>query len=72
MITSTTKRKMRGMMSKYKKLLRISLKLILENDISTLEQVILRYAYNDKLLELKGNVFILTKKGKKFLGGNNE
>lgn len=59
-------------MSKYKKLLRISLKLILENDISTLEQVILRYAYNDKLLELKGNVFILTKKGKKFLGGNNE
>ena len=59
-------------MSKYKKLLRISLKLILENDISTLEQVILRYAYNDKLLELKGNVFILTKKGKKFLGCNNE
>ena len=59
-------------MSKYKKLLRISLKLILENDISTLEQVILRYAYNDKLLELKGNVFTLTKKGKKFLGGNNE
>lgn len=59
-------------MSKYKKLLRISLKLILENDISTLEQVILRYAYNDKLLELKGNVFNLTKKGKKFLGGNNE
>ena len=49
-------------MSKYKKLLRISLKLILENDISTLEQVILRYAYNDKLLELKGNDFILTKK----------
>lgn len=49
-------------MSKYKKLLRISLKLILENDISTLEQVILRYAYNDKLLELKGNVFTLTKK----------
>ena len=62
------------MMSKYKKLLRISLKLILENDTSTLEQVILRYAYNDKLVELKGNDFVLTNKGKKFLGlgWNNE
>lgn len=59
-------------MRKYKKLLRISLKLILENDTSTLEQVILRYAYNDKLVELKGNDFVLTNKGKKFLGGNNE
>ena len=59
-------------MSKYKKLLHISLKLILENDTSTLEQVILRYAYNDKLVELKGNNFVLTNKGKKFLGWTNE
>lgn len=55
-------------MRKYKKLLRISLKLVLENDTKTLEDVVLRYAYNDKLVELNGNNFILTNKGEKFLG----
>lgn len=57
-------------MSKYKKMLRICLKLIYENELEILETVILNYAYNDKFVEFKnkGNEFILTKKGKRFLG----
>ena len=55
-------------MSKYKKLLKTSLKLIFGDDLKTLEQVVLRYAHSEGLVELKDNNFILTKEGKKFLG----
>lgn len=54
----------------YKRLFSVLLREILtteETDVMFIEQVILRYAAKKKYVNLEGDDFVLSKKGKKFI-----
>lgn len=56
-------------MCKYKKDIKNILKVFFAEDPELLEQIILRYAYKYKLVEIEDNKFVLTNKGKKIFKG---
>lgn len=63
-------------MNKYKKLYRLLLAALFTTDeyeYELMEQIILRYGYEEKLLDFnkEGGFFVLTKKGEKFIEGCN-